>query len=84
MQKAYDSIECVFLEQILSNRNIPAIFVDWVMKCVCTISYFILINGNPTNPFQAKKGLRQGDPLSLYLFVLSIEYLARMLKTLQR
>ncbi|XP_016506048.1 uncharacterized protein LOC107823861 [Nicotiana tabacum] len=54
------------------------------MRCVTTVSYSIIINEQPTRPFQAKKGQRQGDPLSPYQFVLVMEYLTRLLKTLKR
>lgn len=53
------------------------------MKCVRSVTYSIIINGSPSPPFQAKRGVRQGDPLSPYLFILGIEYLTRMLKGLK-
>ncbi|XP_019257754.1 PREDICTED: uncharacterized protein LOC109235968 [Nicotiana attenuata] len=60
-------------------------FVQWTMRCVTTVSYSIIINSQPKAPFPAKKGLIQGDQLSLYLFVLAMEYLTRLLiKTLKR
>ncbi|XP_060182748.1 uncharacterized protein LOC132612650 [Lycium barbarum] len=52
------------------------------MVCVRIVSYSILINRSPTAPFAAKKGVRQGD-MSPYLFVLSMEYLTRLLKNLR-
>ncbi|XP_075076376.1 uncharacterized protein LOC142163027 [Nicotiana tabacum] len=55
---------------------------SWIMECLKTISYSILINGQPTEPFNAKKGLRQGDPMSPFLFVLVMEYFSRVLKSL--
>lgn len=42
-----------------------------------------MVNGQPTKPFDAKKGLRQGDPLSSFLFALGIEYLSRCLGSLE-
>ncbi|XP_070004226.1 uncharacterized protein LOC107821332 [Nicotiana tabacum] len=61
MQKAYDSLEWVFLEQVLTATNIPSQFLKWIMTCVSTVSYSIMINGKPTAPFDAKRGVRQGD-----------------------
>ncbi|XP_019223812.1 PREDICTED: uncharacterized protein LOC109205556 [Nicotiana attenuata] len=73
MQKAYDSIEWEFLEQVLTGLCFPEIFIGWIMECLKTISYSISINGSPTKPFDTKRGVRQGDPMSPLLFVLAME-----------
>lgn len=82
-QKVYDSVEWPFLEQVLTNLNFPAMIVDWIMKCISNVSYSIIINRKPSSPFPGKKGLGQGDSLSLFLFVIAIEYLNKQLKTLR-
>lgn len=73
----------IFLEQVLASLNIPERFIKWIMACACTVSYSILINGKLVEPFKVRKGLRQGDSLSPYLFVISMEYLTRLLKNLK-
>ncbi|XP_060200597.1 uncharacterized protein LOC132628856 [Lycium barbarum] len=82
MKKAYDSVEWPFLEQILISLNFPDQFVKWIMVCVSTVNYAIVINGKLSQTFPVKKGLRQGDHLSPFLFVLCMEYLNRVLKPL--
>ncbi|XP_056685776.1 uncharacterized protein [Spinacia oleracea] len=79
LKKAYDSLEWPFLKSMMHELGFPDMFIRWVMECLGTISYSILVNGFPTLPIPAKKGLRQGDPMSPYLFALGMEYLSRCL-----
>nr|XP_016475288.1 PREDICTED: uncharacterized protein LOC107796975 [Nicotiana tabacum] len=58
-------------------------FVQLIMECVTTVSYSLLLNGDVTAKFQGKKGLRQGNSMSPYLFVLVMEYLNMALKNLK-
>ncbi|XP_016168270.1 uncharacterized protein LOC107610782 [Arachis ipaensis] len=51
----------------------------WVMECVSTCSMSVLINGSPSKPFKMERGLRQGDPLSPFPFVLVVDVLHRMI-----
>lgn len=62
---------------MLKELGFPTEFVRWIVACVKCLSYSILINGIPSIPFPAKKGLRQGDTLSPFFFALSMEYLSR-------
>ncbi|XP_019253854.1 PREDICTED: uncharacterized protein LOC109232542 [Nicotiana attenuata] len=62
MMKAYDSVEWVYLEQLLEYLCFPTKFINWVRTCVSTVSYSIMINGELTKPFEAAKGLRQANP----------------------
>lgn len=60
----------------------PYRYVQWVMVCLTTVEYIINVNGDLTEPFVGKKGIRQGDPISPYLVVICMEYLNRCLMEL--
>lgn len=66
---------------VLLEFGLPA--MDLVLECLTAVQYSLLINGGLTPQFQAKKGLRQGDPISPYLFVLAMEYLHKTLQQLK-
>lgn len=78
--KAYDSVSWNFLRWVLEKMKFPAKWCEWIMTCVMTASASILINRSPSNPFKLQRGLRQGDPLSPFLFVLIVEALNQMIK----
>ncbi|KAK4371303.1 hypothetical protein RND71_010778 [Anisodus tanguticus] len=61
----------------------PEQFLGWIFECIQTVNYAILVNGESTVPFNAAKGLRQGDPISSSLFAIAMEYLSINLRGLK-
>lgn len=84
LQKAYDSVERPFIESVLLELGSPRQFVDWIMGCLTSVSYSVLINGFPSTPLNGRKGLRQGDPMSPFLFALGMEPLSRQIPFVQK
>jgi hypothetical protein len=78
--KAYDRVDWGFLRLVLLQVGMSLEVTDWIMGCVTSTNYAVLINGKPTTFLRSSRGLRQGCPLSPLLFLLVIEGLSRAIK----
>lgn len=79
IEKSYDRMEWGLIIQALKCFGFCSTFINWIHKCISTVSYSSLFNGSPFGFFKPTRGLRKGDPLSPLLFIIKSEVFSRML-----
>lgn len=77
--KAFDRVEWSLLICILKNLGFSDQFINLINECLSTSSFSFLISGSPFGNLKPSRGIRQGDPISPFLFVIYIEILSRLL-----
>lgn len=79
LPKAFDSVDWKFLRILLEAIGFPNKYVEWVLGCISTPWFSISFNGSLATFFKGAKGLCPGDPLSPYLFVLTMEVFTQLI-----
>ncbi|XP_026384103.1 uncharacterized protein LOC113279643 [Papaver somniferum] len=80
MSKAFDRVEWSFLLSIFRQLGFHNDWISLIEQCISTSNISILINGSPSSTFSPTRGIRQGDPLSPYLFLFVTKAFSRILQ----
>lgn len=75
LEKAYDRLEWSFIRMVLTHFGFPENIIKLILSCVSTTSTSLLFNGSKLQPFCPSKGIKQGDLISPYMFLLCMEFL---------
>lgn len=79
-ENAFDYVNWMFLIDMLNKLGCGQRWCSWILECISSSHLSILINGSSTENFQPQRGLRQGDPLSPFLFNIVVEAMNLMLE----
>jgi hypothetical protein len=84
LSKSYDRVSWLYIILLLTHLGFEFPFINWIMSCLTSVSFVVLINGSTSSFFHAKRGLREGCPLSPLLFQLVAEGLSRVMGEAKR
>ena len=79
LEKAFDRLEWSFVREVLVHFNFPPNLITLIMDCISSSTVSILFNGGKLDPFTPSHRIRQGDPISPYIFILCLEYLGLLI-----
>ena len=79
LEKAYDRLNWNFVKNCLEECKFPTKIIQIIQQCITSPSYKIMWNGDKTESFYPTRGIRQGDPLSPYVFVICMERLSHII-----
>ncbi|KAA0040708.1 LINE-1 retrotransposable element ORF2 protein [Cucumis melo var. makuwa] len=79
IEKAFDKPNWNFIQYILEKKNFPITWRNWIKGCITNVNYSVIINVKPQGRTKANRGLRQGDPIFPFLFVIAMDYPSRLL-----
>ena len=80
LEKAYEKLEWSFIRETLIRVNLPSDLIDINMSCVSMVPTSVLFNGEALDSIYPSRGIRQGDPLSPYLFILCMDFLGQLIE----
>ncbi|KAK5784664.1 hypothetical protein PVK06_039190 [Gossypium arboreum] len=80
MSKAYDKVEWPFLKGMMTKLVFVGLFIDFILHCINSVQYSVLLNGDEGSSFKPSRGLHQGDLLSPYLFLFCREGLSALMR----
>ncbi|KAA3467259.1 LINE-1 reverse transcriptase isogeny [Gossypium australe] len=84
ISKAYNCVEWPFIKCMMSKMGFTDSFIDFILRCISSVEYSILINGEEGSSFNPSRGMRQRDPLSPYLFLFCGEGLSVLMRLASR